>query len=66
MDFHHEDGFGWDEEQGWTGWIRIRPVVTHRFAELEAPRGYLGPSLEAGVAWYDRPVGTTRPEGGTP
>lgn len=47
------------EDTEWGGWVQAKPVVTTRFFELDDPEGYLGPSFQVGVAWYDRPDGTT-------
>jgi hypothetical protein len=47
-------------------WVKWRRVATLRVAELGDPNGYVGPTFQAGVAWYDRPDGTTDHEGGNP
>lgn len=57
-----------DERFDWARWVQMRPVVTRRYAELEGEDlgEYVGPAVQMGSAWYDRPVGTTDLEGTDP
>lgn len=48
----------------WSSWVTMKPVVTTRFFELEDPDRYMGPAVQMGTAWYDRPDGTTDLERG--
>lgn len=62
------DPWDWSEDEVYTGefatWVTVRGITTQRYLELEDPRRYKGPSVQMGVAWYDRPDGTTDLERG--